>query len=148
MSEDAPQVGGIFHVDAKPTDDEDYNWIHTNCETIATGILMEADPVGQKIVGIFRMYRDFIQENLEAVGGTIEPQRFVAWLRHESETRGSVGGWEDDAFEALDETLIEAVEERQMQPSEAVELYDEWVETTTQEFEEIHDMEGWFEDVE
>lgn len=140
---------GAFGIDAKPTDDEDYNWMHVSCETIATGVLMYHDPVGQKIVGIFRMYRDFLEENLEEVDWSIEGERFVAWLRNQSETRGEVPGeWEGDAFEALDDTLIEGVEERGLDPKEAYDLFDQWVEATTDEFEQMHDMEGWFDDVE
>jgi len=122
------EVPVAFQIDAKPSDDEDFNWVHTMCETVATGVVLEASPGGHRIVAIFQMYRDFIEENLDSVQGPLDPQRFVNWLTAESESRPSTPDqWVDDMFEALDELFIDAVEDQQMQPAEAFEHYDRYV---------------------
>lgn len=144
-------TAGIFKIDASPTGDGHYNRIHAECETIASAILMDHDPVGQKIVGIFRMYRDMIGDALQDAqdaGETVTDDQFVAWLEAAAEQRGAVGGWEDDAFEALDELFIDNVEESELSPREVFEYFDRYVEETTEEFEQTHGMEGFFEDAE
>lgn len=139
----------VFRIDAKPTADDDYNWLHTLCEAMATQVFVQYQPPGQRIVGVFRMYRDFIQENLEAVDGEIEGDRFVDWLTDESETRDPTPNqWEGEMFEGLDGLFIDAIETRDMTPAEAFAAYDEYVEELTEEFEQMHDIEGFFENVE
>lgn len=151
MTDPETGPGGIFHIDANPTDDGHYNRIHAECETVATTILMEHNPVGQKIVGIFRMYRDMIGDALEEAaeaGETVGDQQFINWLNATAEQRGTVGGWEDDAFEAFDELFIQNVEDTELSPREVFEYFDRYTEETTAEFEQIHDMEGFFDGVE
>jgi hypothetical protein len=139
---------GPFHIDAAPTEDGHYNRIHTECETVATAILMEHNPVGQKIVGIFRMYRDMVEDALSEADEEVTDDQFISWLQATAEQRGTVGGWEDDAFEALDELFIQNIEDTDPSPREVFDYFDRYVDETTKEFEQVHDMEGFFADVE
>lgn len=136
-------IGG-FSIDAKPSDDEDYNWIHTNCETIASAVAMKYSPPGEKVVAIFRMYRDHIQENTEPFDGPIDPDRFVAWLRDHTYDSSTVGEWEAEMFRGLDEMLAGAVETQEMDPTVAQGHFSVYVERTTEEmglteFFEVHE---------
>jgi hypothetical protein len=148
MSGDATPSEGLFHIEAKPTDDEGYNQIHTECETIATAILMEHDPVGQKIVGIFRIYRNFISEALEEADEVVTDDQFIGWLQHTVKHRGEIGNWEDDAFEALDDLFIQNIENTDLSPREVFDCFDRYVEQTTEGFEQTHGMEGFFDNAE
>ena len=136
------EVPVAFQIDAKPSDDEAFNWIHTMCETVATGVVLEASPGGHRIVAIFQMYRDFIEENLDSVQGPLDPTRFVNWLTAESESRPPTPDpWVDDMFEALDELFIDAVQEQQMQPEEAFEHFDCYVSDLVDWFIEERDVD-------
>lgn len=138
----------LFKIDAAPTEDDHYNRIHTECEAVATAILMEHDPVGQKIVGIFRMYRDMIRDALSEANEEVTDEQFISWLQATAEQRGTVGGWEDDALEALDELFIQNVEDTDLSPREVFDYFDNYVDKTTKKFEQMHDMEGFFANVE
>lgn len=145
-----PNEGDLvaFNIDAKPTDDDDYNWMHTMCETAASGAVMFHAADALKVVGGFRMYRDLIQQNLEAVDYDIAGQDFVRWKKADRQTRGDVPDkWVGDMWESLDEIFIDAVTEKGMDPAEAFDHYDRWVTTTREEFERVHDEEGFFERV-
>jgi hypothetical protein len=136
------EVPVAFQIDAKPSDDEDFNWIHTMCETVATGVVLEASPGGHKIVAIFQMYRDFIEENLDSVQGPLDPQRFTNYLEAESESRPPTPDqWVDDMFEALDELFIDAVRDQGMQPEETFEHFDRYVIDLVDWFVEERDVD-------
>jgi hypothetical protein len=141
---DRTSSGELFKIEAKPTDDGGYNQIHAECETIATAILMEHDPVGQKIVGIFRIYRNFISEALEEADAEVSDEQFIGWLQHTAKHRGEIGNWEDDAFEALDDLFIQNIEDTDLSPREVFDYFDRYVDETTEEFEQMHGMEGFF----
>ena len=140
--DDAGEVPVAFQIDAKPSGDEAFNWIHTMCETVATGVVLEASPGSHRIVAIFQMYRDFIEENLDSVQGPLDHTRFVNWLTAESESRPPTPDpWVDDMFEALDELFIDAVQDQQMQPEEAFEHFDRYVTDLVDWFIEERDVD-------
>lgn len=76
-------------------------------------------------------------------GSGVDPQTFVQWMR--SAERNPADYPDPKAarlVEILDHQLIEAVEERQMQPMEAINALDDWVTESSEDFEETHDLEG------
>ncbi len=106
--------------------------------------------VAEEVFACIEAYLDWMQTNLAQDGGQTDPQRFVAWM--ETADRNPANYPAPRAahlVEHLDEALIHGVEDDGLQPAVVVEVLDEWVEDSKQEFIERHNVSGdFFEDFE
>ena len=100
----------------------------------------------EEVFGCAIPYREWMVDNLSSAG-QIDPMTFVRWMesaeRREEDYPAPRGA---QLIEAFDELLIEAVRENNLQPAEAVDALDEWVDESMKEFRAVHDIpEGFFD---
>lgn len=105
----------------------------TACDFVATVEGMRAE----EIFGTIIPYHTWLSDNLASTG-PVNPRRFVAWMESADRQAMDIPERGIVLFELLDETVIEAVRDENMQPAEVVEIFGEWVEESKRELIEVH----------